>query len=99
MSHIKTIDFQNPSTQSGNPTSLTIHYQADSDGEQITLEVLVDGVSIKPKKVTASKGTNRDTVMATLTRGTFKGKTVLVEATIMIDRDHGSSAFDNIKLV
>lgn len=99
MSHIKTIDFQNTSTQSGTPTPLKIHYQADSDGEQITLDVLVEGVSLKPKKVRASKGSNEDAVMVTLTRDSFTGETVLVQATIMIDKDQGSSAFDNIKLV
>jgi hypothetical protein len=99
VSHIKTIDFSAASAPSGQPTALQIHYQADSDGESITLDVLVDGVTIKPRRVSARQGTRIETFLVTLTRDTFTGKAVMVEATIKIDKDHGSSAFDNIKLV
>jgi hypothetical protein len=99
MSHIKTIDFSEPSARSGEPTDLQIHYQADADGEVIALEVLVDGVTIKPRRVTAKRGTHNEPFSVTLTRGSFTKTTVMVEATIKIDKDHGSSAFDNIRLV
>lgn len=99
MSHIKTIDFAQAEAISGAPTKLLIDYAADADGEKVTLEVLANGVTISPSSVTVSKGSHVRSVSVTLTRGTCADKTVSVEATIMIDADHGSSAFDNIDLV
>jgi hypothetical protein len=99
MSHITTIDFLNPTTPSTSPTPLKIGYQADTDGETVTFDVLVAGVQIDPPSTTVPKGSGDRTVDVRLKRGVFKGSTVVVRATIMIDPDHGSSAFDNIELV